>query len=193
MTMTTAAAVHAGTAVARSARPGESSGLPSLPRSNVDAARCPPCGARPPRNCRYQSILRCHVSHTVRPDLAPPLLEVSADNWRLAILVGLVVSVLAALALPASVSFWIVGAMVALVAAAFVVNAYRRRYYGGLLVAPAIAVLFVMNIFPLLWSLGLVVLCLPVEPAVHPLRRPQQLHQGPDQRHRGAGHLARPR
>ena len=35
------------------------------------------------------------------------------------------------------------------------VNAYRRRYYGGLLVAPAIAVLFVMNIFPLLWSLGL--------------------------------------
>ena len=42
-----------------------------------------------------------------------------------------------------------------LVAAAFVVNAYRRKYYGGLLVAPAIAVLFVMNIFPLLWSLGL--------------------------------------
>jgi ABC-type sugar transport system permease subunit len=46
-------------------------------------------------------------------------------------------------------------AMAALVAAAFVVNAYRKRYYGGLLVAPAIAVLFVMNIFPLLWSLGL--------------------------------------
>ena len=45
--------------------------------------------------------------------------------------------------------------MAALVAAAFVVNAYRRKYYGGLLVAPAIAVLFVMNIFPLLWSLGL--------------------------------------
>ena len=42
-----------------------------------------------------------------------------------------------------------------MVAAAFVVNAYRRKYYGGLLVAPAIAVLFVMNIFPLLWSLGL--------------------------------------
>jgi ABC-type sugar transport system permease subunit len=36
-----------------------------------------------------------------------------------------------------------------------VVNAYRRKYYGGLLVTPAIAVLFVMNIFPLLWSLGL--------------------------------------
>ena len=46
-------------------------------------------------------------------------------------------------------------ALAALVAAAFAVNAYRRRYYGGLLVAPAIAVLFVMNIFPLLWSLGL--------------------------------------
>src|SRR6185295_19061086 len=85
----------------------------------------------------------------------PTLLTVSADNWRLAILVGLVVSVIAALALPASVSFWIVGAMAAMVAAAFVVNAYRRRYYGGLLVSPAIAVLFIMNIFPLLWSLGL--------------------------------------
>ena len=45
--------------------------------------------------------------------------------------------------------------MAALVAAAFTVNAYRRHYFGALLVAPAIAVLFVMNIFPLLWSLGL--------------------------------------
>jgi multiple sugar transport system permease protein len=86
---------------------------------------------------------------------APALTAFAADNWRLAIAVGLVVSVVAAVILPASVSFWVVGAMAALVAAAFAVNAYRRRYYGGLLVAPAIAVLFVMNIFPLLWSLGL--------------------------------------
>ena len=95
------------------------------------------------------------MSATQSARIAPTLLDVSADNWRLAILIGLVVSVLAAAALPASASFWVVGAMAALVAAAFVVNAYRRRYYGGLLVAPAIAVLFVMNIFPLLWSLGL--------------------------------------
>jgi multiple sugar transport system permease protein len=86
---------------------------------------------------------------------APAFFELSADNWRLAVVVGLVVSALAVVALPASGSFWVVGAMAALVAAAFAVNAYRRRYYGGLLVAPAIAVLFVMNIFPLLWSLGL--------------------------------------
>jgi multiple sugar transport system permease protein len=87
---------------------------------------------------------------------APPaLFSVSLDNWKLAILAGLVVSVLAVLALPSGIAFWVVGAMTALVAAAFVVNAYRRKYYGGLLVAPAIAVLFVMNIFPLLWSLGL--------------------------------------
>ena len=85
----------------------------------------------------------------------PALMRLSPDNWKLAILVGLVVSVLAAILLPAHVSFWVIGAMAALVAAAFVVNAYRRKYYGGLLVAPAIAVLFVMNIFPLLWSLGL--------------------------------------
>ena len=41
-----------------------------------------------------------------------------------------------------------------LVAVAAVVNAWGR-YNGGLLVAPAIALLFVMNIFPLLWSFGL--------------------------------------
>ncbi len=88
-------------------------------------------------------------------DQPAPLFTVSAHNWKLAILVGLVVSVLAALMLPAKISFWIVGIACALIAAAFTVNAYRRKYYGGLLVAPAIAVLFVMNIFPLLWSLGL--------------------------------------
>jgi multiple sugar transport system permease protein len=62
---------------------------------------------------------------------------------------------LAVLALPLTAAFWVVGAAFALVAAAFAINAYRRKYYGGLLVAPAIAVLFVMNIFPLLWSFGL--------------------------------------
>ena len=86
---------------------------------------------------------------------APSLTTVAPDNWKLAIIVGLAVSVVAALALPAKVAFWVVGAMAALVAASFVVNAMRRKYYGGLLVAPAVAVLFVMNIFPLLWSLGL--------------------------------------
>jgi multiple sugar transport system permease protein len=87
----------------------------------------------------------------------PPIAftRLSPDNWKLAIVAGLAISVLACVALPAAASFWIVGAMVALVALSFVVNAYRRHYYGGLLVSPAIAVLFVMNIFPLLWSLGL--------------------------------------
>ena len=94
-----------------------------------------------------------HSSTATAPP--PALTHISPDNWKLAILVGLVVSVIAGLALPASLSFWIIGAMMAMIAAAFVVNAYRRKYYGGLLVAPAIAVLFVMNIFPLLWSLGL--------------------------------------
>jgi multiple sugar transport system permease protein len=86
---------------------------------------------------------------------SPAFFQVTADNWRLAIAVAIAVCVPAMAALPAAIAFWIVGAMVALVAMAFVVNAYRRRYYGGLLVAPAIAVLFAMNIFPLLWSLGL--------------------------------------
>jgi multiple sugar transport system permease protein len=83
------------------------------------------------------------------------IFRTTPDNWKLAILAGLVVSTLAILTFPAKASFWIVGAMAAMIAAAFVVNAYRKHYYGGLLIAPAIAVLFVMNIFPLLWSLGL--------------------------------------
>jgi multiple sugar transport system permease protein len=85
----------------------------------------------------------------------PTLFTTAPDNWKLAILVGLIVSILSMFTLPPETSFWITGAMVAMVAAAFAINAYRRHYYGGLLVAPAIAVLFVMNIFPLLWSLGL--------------------------------------
>ena len=85
----------------------------------------------------------------------PALFTTAPDNWKLAILVGLIVSVLSVFALPPEISFWITGAVAAMVAASFVVNAYRRHYYGGLLVSPAIAVLFVMNIFPLLWSLGL--------------------------------------
>ena len=95
------------------------------------------------------------MSSTTAPAMPPAFFSVSPDNWKLAIFTAVLVSIVAAFALPASVSFWVAGAMAALVAAAFVVNAYRRKYYGGLLVAPAIAVLFVMNIFPLLWSLGL--------------------------------------
>ena len=90
------------------------------------------------------------MSGTRTARATPAVLEISADNWRLAILAAIVVSALAAVALPAYATFWIVGAMAAMVAAALVVNTNRRRYYGGLLVAPAIAVLFVMNIFPLL-------------------------------------------
>jgi multiple sugar transport system permease protein len=94
---------------------------------------------------------------TVSAELAPrpSLFTVAPDNWKLAIVAGLAVSAIAIWLMPASAAFWIVGIMAAMIGAAFAVNAYRRHYYGGLLVTPAIAVLFVMNIFPLLWSLGL--------------------------------------
>lgn len=95
------------------------------------------------------------MTASAEPMPRPSLFTVAPDNWRLASAAGTLISVLAIMALPAAVSFWIVGVMVAMIAAAFAMSAYRRRYYGGLLVAPAIAVLFVMNIFPLLWSLGL--------------------------------------
>jgi multiple sugar transport system permease protein len=102
------------------------------------------------------SRMTMHAMSATKPTSQPPgAFAVRTDNWRLAIVAGLALSILAIVTLPASASFWVVGTAAALIAAAFVVNAYRRRYYGGLLVAPAIAVLFVMNIFPLLWSLGL--------------------------------------
>ena len=85
----------------------------------------------------------------------PGFLTPAIDNWLLALVAGLILATLVIAVLPGSIAFWLVGAIVALVAASIVVNAYRRHYYGGLLVAPAIATLFVMNIFPLLWSLGL--------------------------------------
>ena len=85
----------------------------------------------------------------------PALFSISADNWRLALIAGLFASILATAALPSGISFWVVGVSAVVLAATAVANAYRHQYFGGLLVAPAIAVLFVMNIFPLLWSLGL--------------------------------------
>jgi len=52
------------------------------------------------------------------------------------------------------VAFWISLVAVAVAALTIVVNAWGR-YHGPLLVAPALALLFVMNIFPLMWSFGL--------------------------------------
>ena len=92
------------------------------------------------------------------PPTAPQamgFLTPSLDNWKLACMAGAILAAVAIVTLPASASFWVTAVLAALIAASFVVNAYRRHYYGGLLVAPAIAMLFVMNIFPLLWSLGL--------------------------------------
>jgi len=76
------------------------------------------------------------------------------SNWPLALVAALVLISLAVALLPATVSFWVAGLGAALVALTLVVRA-AGRHKGGLLVAPALAVLFVMNIFPLLWSFGL--------------------------------------
>jgi multiple sugar transport system permease protein len=95
------------------------------------------------------------MSASAAPLEAPALFRFDLANWKLAVLAAIAVSAAAIAALPASASFWIAGAASVLAAASCCVAAYRAGHYGGLLVAPAIAVLFVMNIFPLLWSLGL--------------------------------------
>jgi multiple sugar transport system permease protein len=82
-------------------------------------------------------------------------LSFDIGNWKLVALAAIILSAIAIAVLPASSSFWVTGLLALLAAASCCIAAYRKRNYGGLLVAPAIAVLFMMNIFPLLWSLGL--------------------------------------
>ncbi|MEP3276612.1 MAG: ABC transporter permease subunit [Stappiaceae bacterium] len=91
---------------------------------------------------------------SVRSPQSAGLFALRWSNWLLALIVGVIVVSIAAFVLPAIATLWLTGAACALVAVTAVVNAWGR-YTGGLLVAPAIAVLVVMNIFPLLWSLGL--------------------------------------
>ncbi|MCP4382754.1 MAG: sugar ABC transporter permease, partial [Hyphomicrobiales bacterium] len=88
------------------------------------------------------------------PDAPRRFLELRADNWPLAVILAIVISFAAISLLPPETSFWVALAACGLAAASAVYNAWGR-YIGGLLIAPAIALLFVMNIFPLMWSLGL--------------------------------------
>jgi multiple sugar transport system permease protein len=85
----------------------------------------------------------------------PGFFSIDAGNWRLAVIAAILLSAVAIAWLPASASFWVTAILSVLAALSCCIAAFRKRLYGGLLVAPAIAVLFVMNIFPLLWSLGL--------------------------------------
>ena len=93
------------------------------------------------------------------PRAPSPWLKPSLSNWRLACVAAALVIVLAILGarwlgLALDVAFWVSLAAVAVAALTLVVNAWGR-YHGPLLVAPALALLFVMNIFPLMWSFGL--------------------------------------
>jgi multiple sugar transport system permease protein len=92
--------------------------------------------------------------HSTSPMSLARFTELRPNNWGLALALAIIVMLVAIPLLPPAVSFWVSGAMWALFAVSLVVNAWGR-YKGGLLVAPAIALLFIMNIFPLLWSLGL--------------------------------------
>src|SRR5918993_2474749 len=92
--------------------------------------------------------------HPTSPMSLARFAELRPNNWVLALALAIIVMLVAIPLLPPAVSFWVCGAMWALFALSLVVNAWGR-YKGGLLVAPAIALLFIMNIFPLLWSLGL--------------------------------------
>ena len=85
---------------------------------------------------------------------APRWYSPAPSNWRLALLIAAVAVPASVTLLPVGVAFWVSMAAVGLVAFALVARAWGRNN-GPLLIAPALALLFVMNIFPLMWSFGL--------------------------------------
>jgi multiple sugar transport system permease protein len=82
------------------------------------------------------------------------LVEPQWNNWPAALTLLIVGMPIAIALLPPALSFWVSGALCALLAGALIANAWGR-HAGGLLVTPALALLFMMNVFPLLWSFGL--------------------------------------
>jgi multiple sugar transport system permease protein len=94
---------------------------------------------------------------TDAPQTAPFFQRVIAlrwDNWRGALIVFVIGMALAIAFLPPQVSFWASSALAALFAVTLIANAWGK-YIGGLLVTPALTLLFLMNVFPLIWSFGL--------------------------------------
>jgi multiple sugar transport system permease protein len=129
---------------------------PKVGARSTGRAPSSPAAAVDPRVAGRASVsaaslaLEAEVGDRARATLWQP----AWSNWRLALLVALVVIPGAVLVLPVNLAFWVALTAAALVALAAVVNAWGR-YHGGLLVAPAIGLLFVINIFPLMWSFGL--------------------------------------
>ncbi len=95
-----------------------------------------------------------NAKKTSRPSFSRGLTELRWNNWPAAMVVFLIGMPVAIMVLPPAVSFWVSAVLAALLAGSLIINAWGR-YTGGLLVTPALALLFVMNIFPLLWSFGL--------------------------------------
>jgi multiple sugar transport system permease protein len=134
----------------------------------VSASRSPRLGARsagrapsspaPPEGAlaeRGAPVSAASLPAVARePQARRSLWQPGWSNWRLALVLAVVLIPAAVLALPLDAAFWVALAAVALVALTAVVNAWGR-HHGGLLVAPAIGLLLVMNIFPLMWSFGL--------------------------------------
>jgi multiple sugar transport system permease protein len=88
------------------------------------------------------------------PSFLARLAEPRWNNWPAALTLLIVCMPIAIAFLPPAVSFWVSGGLCALLVGTLIVNAWGR-YAGGLLVTPALALLFMMNVFPLLWSFGL--------------------------------------
>jgi multiple sugar transport system permease protein len=94
------------------------------------------------------------LQQTSSPTFPAGLLEPRWNNWPAALVLFVIGAPLTIATLPPSLSFWMSAALAGLLSITLVINAWGR-HIGGLLVTPALTLLFLMNIFPLLWSLGL--------------------------------------
>jgi multiple sugar transport system permease protein len=94
------------------------------------------------------------VESSPAPSLVGRVFDLRWGNWQGSLILFIIGLPLSIALLPPSISFWVSALLALLLCATVIANAWGR-YVGGLLVAPAIALLFMMNIFPLLWSLGL--------------------------------------
>jgi len=93
-------------------------------------------------------------SIAARPAPGAPWWSPTPDNWRLALIAAAVIIPGSVFVLPVDVAFWVSLAAAGAVCLTLVIRAWGR-HQGPLLVAPALALLFMMNIFPLMWSFGL--------------------------------------
>jgi multiple sugar transport system permease protein len=95
------------------------------------------------------------LASSALPTSPPRTTRITGTLLLVTIIAGLAVMVGSLVLLPVAVGWWVALATCVIGCVIAVAYAWERHNYGALLVAPAMALLFLLNIFPLMWSFGL--------------------------------------